>query len=284
MPPEDNQAARTTGSAPGPDSPPADALDRLGSILMGARMGRALERSALASELHMGEEQLQALETADRKRLPESVFVIAQARRVAAHLGVDITAVVDELKQASSAGGARPRTAATTPQRTQRAAASGAAPWAAGAIVVAGVIAAGVWGWPKLQQRMIQAVSPPAQRQTPPGSSRSGQPSAAARAPQSSGPLLLRTSQPSWLEVRGSDERVLYRGTLRGEQRFALDQPVRVLAGRPDLVTISIGGAAPRPLGRIEQIRWVVVKPPAGAAASARSPGPISSAPVAPAR
>ena len=283
MPPEDNQAARTTGSAPGPDSPPADALDRLGSILMGARMGRALERSALASELHMGEEQLQALETADRKRLPESVFVIAQARRVAAHLGVDITAVVDELKQASSAGGARPRTAATTPQRTQRAAAGGAAPWAAGAVVVAGVIAAGVWGWPKLQQRMIQAVSPPAQRQTLASRGGSVQPPAAAQARQSNA-LLLRTSQPSWLEVRGSDERVLYRGTLQGEQRFALDQPVRVLAGRPDLVTISIGGSAPRPLGRIEEIRWVVVKPPAGAAASARSPGPISSAPVAPAR
>jgi len=277
MPPEDNQAARTTGSAPGPDSPPADALDRLGSILMEARMGRALERSALASELHMGEEQLQALETADRERLPESVFVIAQARRVAAHLGVDIAAVVDELKQASNAGGTKPRTAAATPQRNRRRAAG------AVVVVVTGVIAAGVWGWPRLQRHTGQAASPPAQRQPPASRGGSVQPSAAARAPRSSA-LLLRTREPSWLEVRGNGGRVLYRGTLRGEQRFALDQTVRVLAGRPDLVTISIGGSAPRSLGRIEDIRWVVVTPPAAATSRAASPSPISSGPVAPAR
>lgn len=267
MAPEEHQAARDTGSAAGPQSPPADALTRLGSVLTEARIGCGLERSTLAAQLCMGQEQLEALETADRERLPESVFVIAQARRVAARLGVDIAAVVDELKQASSAGDTRPRTAAATPPRNRRRAVG------AVLVVVTGVIAAGVWGWPRLQRHTGQAASPPAQRQPP----------AAARAPQSSA-LLLRTREPSWLEVRGNGGRVLYRGTLRGEQRFALDQTVRVLAGRPDLVTISIGGSAPRSLGRIEDIRWVVVTPPAAATSRAASPSPISSGPVAPAR
>ena len=79
--------------------------------------------------------------------------------------------------------------------------------------------------------------------------------------------LVLRSSQPSWLEVRGSGERVLFRGTLRGEQRFALDQPVRVLAGRPDLVTVVVAGGTPRPLGRIQDIRWVVIRGTPGAPA-----------------
>jgi cytoskeleton protein RodZ len=277
MAPEKHQAARDTGSAAGPHSPPADALTRLGSVLTEARIGCGLERSTLAAQLCMGQEQLEALETADRERLPESVFVIAQARRVAAHLGVDIAAVVDELKQASSAGDTRPRTAAATPPRNQRRAVGTVV------VVVTGVIAAGVWGWPRLQRHTGQAASPPAQRQPPASRGGSVQPPAAARAPQSNA-LLLRTREPSWLEVRGSGGRVLYRGTLRGEQRFALDQTVRVLAGRPDLVTISIGGSAPRSLGRIEDIRWVVVTPPAAATSRAASPSPISSGPVAPAR
>ena len=76
--------------------------------------------------------------------------------------------------------------------------------------------------------------------------------------------LTLRSAQPSWLEVRDGADQVLFEGNLQGERRFALKQPIRVLAGRPDLVMLSVGGGSARPLGRIDEIRFVTIQPPAG--------------------
>lgn len=246
-------------------------LERLGGLLTEARISRGLDRATLASQLRMGVEQLQALETADRAHLPESVFVIAQARRVATHLGIDISALVAELKQANGTSNHRPRRAGIAPPRSRPpetggfAAPSRTVPWAAAAALITGVIAASVWAWPRLQQHTSESTSTTAQRQRPAASIR---PVAPPPLPATStNGLVLRSSQPSWLEVRGSGERVLFRGTLRGEQRFALDQPVRVLAGRPDLVTVVVAGGTPRPLGRIQDIRWVVIRGTPGAPA-----------------
>ncbi|NDF63435.1 MAG: helix-turn-helix domain-containing protein, partial [Synechococcaceae bacterium WBB_3_034] len=75
------------------------ALESLGSSLREARLSRGLELAQLAAQLRMGEEQLQALEQADQARLPELVFVIAQARRVASLLDLDIDPLVTPLKK-----------------------------------------------------------------------------------------------------------------------------------------------------------------------------------------
>ena len=87
---DDNASAADSSQSP---------LAQLGRCLREARQARQLELSALATQLRMGEEQLQALEEADQARLPETVFVIAQARRVADALGVDINLLIAPLKQ-----------------------------------------------------------------------------------------------------------------------------------------------------------------------------------------
>ncbi|MEY3735899.1 MAG: hypothetical protein RLZZ624_958, partial [Cyanobacteriota bacterium] len=48
--------------------------------------------------LHMGIEQLQALEAGEGSRLPELVFVIAQARRIAGFLGLSIDPQIEALR------------------------------------------------------------------------------------------------------------------------------------------------------------------------------------------
>jgi hypothetical protein len=68
--------------------------------------------------------------------------------------------------------------------------------------------------------------------------------------------LLLRSSQPSWLEVKQEDGESLFRGTLEGERRFPLGSGLQVLAGRPDLVLAQLGSGPAKPLGRIDQVRW----------------------------
>ena len=73
-------------------------LTALGRRLRQAREARGLAADALAERLRLGVEQLAALETADRERLPEAVFVIAQARRIAAVLQLDISAELQALR------------------------------------------------------------------------------------------------------------------------------------------------------------------------------------------
>lgn len=73
-------------------------LEALARVLISGREAHGLSVIALAQRLHMGVEQLKALESADQQHLPEPVFVIAQARRVADALGVEISAQIDALR------------------------------------------------------------------------------------------------------------------------------------------------------------------------------------------
>jgi hypothetical protein len=73
------------------------------------------------------------------------------------------------------------------------------------------------------------------------------------------GQLLLQSSGPSWVEVRGLDGETLYGAILQGQVLLPLGRGVKVLAGRPDLVRVSVAGERPKVLGRIDQIAWVEV-------------------------
>lgn len=64
-------------------------MSALGGKLAAARQAQGLSLDQLADRLRLGASQLEAIECADARRLPEPVFVVAQARRVAAFLGVD---------------------------------------------------------------------------------------------------------------------------------------------------------------------------------------------------
>jgi hypothetical protein len=73
---------------------------------------------------------------------------------------------------------------------------------------------------------------------------------------------MLRSIQPSWIEVRKERGELLFRGVLEGERRFPLDGGLLVLAGRPDLVQAQLGSGPAKPLGRIDQVRWQQFKAP----------------------
>lgn len=220
----------------------------LGDCLRQARERRGLSLSDLAAKLRMGEEQLQALEIGDRARLPETVFVIAQARRVADALGVEIKPLLDPLRQEGASF--RPAPAASKGSVQSRASGN-AIRWLGGIALLAGLVAAGSWAWQRGFRIPIRAVPTLATQNTP--TTTNNKP-AAAPAPTE---LTLSSQEPSWLAVRNGDGKVLYEGTLIGSKTFPLSGGLQVLAGRPDLVQVSLGKEPVRPLGRIDQIRWV---------------------------
>jgi hypothetical protein len=61
------------------------------------------------------------------------------------------------------------------------------------------------------------------------------------------------------VEVRSLEGQTLYGAILQGQVLLPLGRGVKVLAGRPDLVRVSVAGQRPKVLGRIDQIAWVAV-------------------------
>lgn len=252
-------------------------LQRLGQRLEQARQAQGLSREEQAERLHMGIEQLRALEQGDRAELPEAVFVVAQARRVAASLGLNIDAEVAALRgnaafQAQSAKRRDPQQTPTptpTSTATPRGRTAGAEPPAVRAsdeqhsgqrasrprgpalsiaVAVAAALALAGGAIALLQRGGLPTAELP--------SDNSQQPQADPKARDPEPHLLVTALQPSWIEVRSSSGQVLFRGTLQGERRFPLSGELRVLAGRPDLVRITIPGEQARVLGPIEAVRW----------------------------
>lgn len=230
-------------------------LQELGSSLRAARERHGLSLKDLAAQLHMGPEQLRALEAGDESNLPEPVFVIAQARRLADALGIDINPLLASLKQPSTLA----LTAATGQTQSGDAHRKGGWPVlllvaAAGMAAVAGI---GVWAWP-----LLHRPAKPSEARVP-ALKTSAVPSPP---PVTAASLRLRSPQTSWIEVQRSNGTVLFQGNLQGERSFPLAGGLRVKAGRPDLVQASLGNGPARTLGPIELIRWVSFPEPGATA------------------
>ncbi|MCP9941587.1 helix-turn-helix domain-containing protein [Cyanobium sp. ATX 6E8] len=258
---------------------PIAALQALGQALRQGREGQGLAIAELAQRLNMGQEQLQALEDGDADRLPEPVFVIAQARRVANTLAINVDAPLQTLRES---GGFQPR-----PVKVAELAPRGEAPGAGrpspvqavgrlalAAGLVAALGAGGTAGWQQWQRLQASRPAEPepanAPQSAPPQTTAPQATAPQATAPQVSAPetpssseLLLISSQPSWLEVKQQGGESLFRGTFEGERRFPLGGGLSVLAGRPDLVKAQLGSGPAKPLGRIDQVRWQQFKAPA---------------------
>ncbi|MEA5391073.1 helix-turn-helix domain-containing protein [Cyanobium gracile UHCC 0139] len=244
-------------------SAPIPELVQLGERLATARREQGLSLEDLADRLRLGTEQLTALETGNHRHLPEAVFVVAQAKRVAGALGIDVSQQISDLQNSrlmrlGRNPPARPllRKIRTPPPPARR---SGPPGWLWAVLVLLGggaVVLAALLG--KVPTQPVAGVPSPSA--SPGQATASGQPAAPAPAPAAprSAPdqLLLESRQPSWLEVRTATGETLFRGTFTGEKRFPLGGGLRVLAGRPDLVTATAGTLEPQTLGRIDQVVW----------------------------
>lgn len=75
------------------------------------------------------------------------------------------------------------------------------------------------------------------------------------------GELILTALAPTWLEVHDADDHPLMAETFQGQRRIPLGKGLRLLAGRPDRITIQLPGTQPRRLGSIDAVEWQTIKP-----------------------
>ncbi len=279
-------------------------LLELGKTLQSAREALGLSIAELASRLNMGREQLEALESGERQRLPEPVFVVAQARRVSGALKVDVNQLIESLRRnpqfvavasnattsthASSAtnatSGALP-TARLGGSATKQLAPQNPTPgqrhqqrsWAGPLLVALGLAAVGLVVGVRSGWRAPQLKSPLPALPRPQGphaatlAARPGQSLLASQA-DATDKLVFVSSGISWLEVQSLGGQSLFRGNFSGERSFPVGQGLRVLAGRPDLVTVRLGKGQPQQFGSIDQVIWRSFRAPAPAGSA---PGPL---------
>ena len=256
----------------------ASKLVTVGSQLRSAREAAGLSSAQLADSLHMGHEQLDALEKGERDRLPEPVFIKAMTRRVAARLQIDADPLVHELSIAMAEGQAE-RSHQTTPSTPSplvsrdkpSPARSGSNPsatiWKAAATIA---LFAGVGVGSALVFAKQRQISPPAvasnttlrpPTQEIPEPLMTTEPDSSLIQTSEAPSLSITSREPSWLEVRNANRETVYEGTLDGESPLAVNPGDEIYAGRPDLVLLSIGDNPPEPLGDISDIRWHKITP-----------------------
>ena len=99
-------------------------LEAVGKRLAQQRIACGLTQIELANQLHIGPEQLAALEIGASDQLPEPVFIRAMVRRISAHLGMDADAMVTDLRMSTqplgAAKGAQPTRRQNDPPAQQR--------------------------------------------------------------------------------------------------------------------------------------------------------------------
>lgn len=282
-------------------------LTRLGEQLTRARQGAGLSVDALAERLRMEPRLLEALEQGDHRKLPEGVFIVATARRIAASLNVNVEEAIANVRQSRlmehHAAGRSPSSKEAIPDLPQRPPQAPRKPhrqksshpgrrpippwvWPLAALLTALGAAA---TWLLLAQPPSQSPSPlpsskldpvtPALKKAPPKPP-AAKPTQGTPPPGVSGiapgedTLRLQASEPSWLEVRDANGKTLFEGTLSGEKSFPLGRGLEVMAGRPYAVRASIGSAQANPLGGVDDIRWKRFSPQTLSPAASPAPTP----------
>ncbi len=291
----------TSPTPPGEGAePPIPELLRLGEQLARARESAGLSEDDLARRLRLAPHQLKALEAGDHTRLPEGVFVVALARRIAGALNADLEAAIQAVRQSRLMGRTAPPPLPPVPAVspvTKKVRSEPASP-PMGARAGDGRS----WRWPLLAALVAAGglggtwllVSRPGSREVPALSTRPGTPAKppapapasappspaapTAGAPTAGDSLRLSASEPSWVDVREvTTGKTLFEGTLTGEKRFPIGQGIEVISGRPHAVRAAVGSGVSTALGGVSDIRWKRFNPgdaPPPPSSSSPSPTP----------
>ena len=244
----------------------ATGLVEAGRQLAEARAAAGLTQNQLAGQMHMGEEQLAALERGDQAELPEPVFIKAMVRRLSSHLGLDADAMVQSLGPLTTNQPKRPTPGATTlgitPQKQRTV-------HPLPLVALAGLAGLGfvVWSNSSELTRFAQGLRPTNQTLEPSEADlevaevvEELDALIVPAPPTAELGLTISSSEPSWIALR-REGIVEFEGLLNGERKIDNPDLVEIYAGRPDLVQLSSPDAETRTLGAVDDIRWIPLSP-----------------------
>jgi cytoskeletal protein RodZ len=260
----------------------------VGQQLSERRLAQGLSQEQLADRMHLGIEQLAALESGDRDKLPEPVFIKAMVRRLSNHLELDADALVASLGSLSDGAVSNKQVSQQKgpispplqpPSRPEK-----GAIWLW--LVLIGATALGALAWVQraallelIQQPQSNSASATAKTTTTSNESITTTPETAPDTAldtalevalvlpstsevelANSGPITIKSKEPSWIALR-REGTIEFEGILKGERIITNPDEIEIYAGRPDLLTVSISDGEPKVLGTISDIKWIPLKP-----------------------
>ena len=266
----------------------------VGQQLSERRLAQGLSREQLADRMHLGIEQLAALESGDRDKLPEPVFIKAMVRRLSNHLELDADALVASLGSLSDGAvsnerGSQQKGPISPPLQPPSRPKKGAI-WLW--LVLIGATALGALAWVQ-RAALLELIQQPQSNSaratatakttttsnegistasttpslTPSDTAPDTAPEVALVLPSTSeveltnsGPITIKSKEPSWIALR-REGTIEFEGILEGERIITNPDEVEIYAGRPDLLTVSISNGEPKVLGTISDIQWIPLKP-----------------------
>ncbi len=256
----------------------------VGQQLSERRLAHGLSQEQLADRMHLGIEQLAALESGDRDKLSETVFIKAMVRRLSNHLELDADALVASLGSLSDGAmsnerGAQKKGPISPPLQPPSRPEKGAI-WLW--LVLIGATALGALAWVQraallelIQKPQSNSASATAKTTTTSKESITTAPETAPDpAPEialvlprtsevelaNSGPITIKSKEPSWIALR-REGTIEFEGILEGERIITNPYEIEIYAGRPDLLTVSTSHGEPKVLGTISDIQWIPLKP-----------------------
>lgn len=266
----------------------------VGQQLSERRLAQGLSREQLADRMHLGIEQLAALESGDRDKLPEPVFIKAMVRRLSNHLELDADALVASLGSLSDGAVSNERGSQqkgpTSPPLQPPSRPEKGAIWLW--LVLIGATALGALAWVQ-RAALLELIQQPQSNSaratatakttttsnesistasttpsiTPSDTAPDTAPEVALVLPSTSeveltnsGPITIKSKEPSWIALR-REGTIEFEGILEGERIITNPDEIEIYAGRPDLLTVSISNGEPKVLGTISDIQWIPLKP-----------------------
>lgn len=245
-------------------SPTSSLPATAGERLAAARKAAGLTLSELSALTRISERHLGALETGDFAALPGRTYVFGFTRTFAKSVGLDPAEMVVAMGRDYSRSAPEPDVPASpafAPGDPARVPSSRFA-WMAGFVLLVAAVAGFVWwqnnsspadGLPSLIPDETPAAAPSAA----PSEAASAEPSeAASSAP--TGPVVLTAQMDKlWIKVSDGTGKQLLQKQLALGETYTLPEDAhdpRVWTGRPDKLTITIGGQDVPPISKVPEI------------------------------
>ncbi|WP_336974452.1 helix-turn-helix domain-containing protein [Sphingobium aromaticiconvertens] len=255
-------------------------MDGPGAKLRRAREAKGMSLADVAIATRVAQRQLEAIEREDYAALPGIPYAIGFARAYARAVDLDEVAVASDVRAAvnqSTLGANRyemfePADPARVPSRTLA--------WTAAAIALVVAIGFGVWRAQLLTAPTTQQVSEQQQTAVPASNAApAGAPPAVA---PTTGPVILTAVDDVWLRIYDETGERLKDGLMKKGERYALPDGAKdpmILTGRPQALTVTVGGKTVAPLGPPD--RTIADVPISAAALLARQAPPAAATTVA---
>ncbi|MEZ5654314.1 MAG: DUF4115 domain-containing protein [Sphingobium sp.] len=242
---------------PEADSLAEDRPDRPGALLRAAREERGMSLSEVAEATRVAQRQLEAIERSDFAALPGTPYAVGFARAYARAVGADEVAVARGVREELGALDAADRYEMFEPADPARIPSRGLA-WTTAVIAVVLAVGYAVWRTQFFAASTDQEISDLSNRAGAQAQAQADAALDAAKTPAegATGPVVLTAVNDVWLRIYDAGgERLFEKQMLKGDSYTVPPQANNpmILTGRPDALTVTVGGKPVAPLGPPER-------------------------------